>query len=414
MSLPRLLAGIGSRPMSLDRHREIHGDQTRRRPTEFALELERSGLRGRGGGAFPLSAKLASVRNSHGSPVLVVNGSEGEPMSTKDRLLMWCAPHLVLDGAVALAEAASAPEVIICIDEFEPRIHEALRRAIGQRPGRRGLTMRILETPTGYVTGQESAIVHWHDDGVPTPLPRRPRVSERGVQRRPTLVANVETVAHVALIARHGAGWFRSVGTAADPGSALVTLSGAVRKPGVYEVAHGEPLASLVGQAGGADGPLRAFLLGGYAGGWVDAADLASLHLSHGQLEPFGVRLGAGIVFALGERACPVAETARVARWLSDQSAGQCGPCINGLASIADGLGSIRDGEDPRTLRRVARWCELVTGRGACAHPDGAAVFIASALRVFAAELIDHAQFGPCDACAAPPVLTLTATPAIH
>jgi NADH:ubiquinone oxidoreductase subunit F (NADH-binding) len=414
MSLPRLLTGVGSRPMSLDRHRELHGDLPRQRPIQLAGELERSGLRGRGGGAFPLSAKLASVRRSNGSPVLVVNGSEGEPMSTKDRLLMWSAPHLVLDGAVALAEAAGARELIVCVDELEPRIHEMLRYAIEQRPEHQRLGMRILEIPNGYVTGQESALVHWHDDGVPTPLPRRRRVSERGVQRRPTLVANVETAAHVALIARHGAGWFRAVGTAADPGTALVTLSGAVRDPGVYEIAHGEPARSLIDQAGGADQPLRALLVGGYAGGWVDAADLPRLRLSPTELEPFGTRLGAGIVVALGEAACPVAETARVAHWLSDQSAGQCGPCVNGLASIADAMASIRDGDDPRTLRRVARWCELVTGRGACAHPDGAAAFITSALRVFAPELIDHARFGPCDACPARPVLALTATPAIH
>ncbi len=414
MRLPRLLTGVGSRPMSLDRHREMHGDLPRRRPAELASELKRSGLRGRGGGAFPLSAKLAAVRRAGGSAVVVINGCEGEPMSTKDRLLMWCVPHLVLDGAVALADATGAPDVIVCVDEREPRIYEALLSAINQRPENGRLAMRILETPTGYVTGQESAIVHWHDDGVPTPLPRRPRVSDRGVGRRPTLVANVETVAHVALIARLGADWFREVGTEADPGTALVTLAGAVRDPGVYEIAHGEPVTSLIDQAGGTDEPLRALLVGGYAGGWIDAIDAPSVRLSRAQLEPFGARLGAGIVVALGESACPVAETARIAGWLSDQSSGQCGPCIHGLASIADAMFSIRDGDNPRILKRVAQWCDLVDGRGACAHPDGAAAFIASALRVFAVELIDHAQSGRCDACEASPVLTLTTTPAIR
>jgi NADH:ubiquinone oxidoreductase subunit F (NADH-binding) len=412
--MPRLLAGVGSGPMSLDHHREIHGELPRRRPTELATELERSGLRGRGGGAFPLSAKLAAVRRGAGSPVLVINGSEGEPMSTKDRLLMWCTPHLVLDGAVSLAEAVGAQELIVCIDELEPRIHESICVAIEQRPENRRLVIRTLETPTGYVTGQETAIVHWHDDRVATPLSSRPRVSERGVGRRPTLVANVETVAHVALIARHGGDWFRTLGTDADPGTALITLSGAIRYPGVYEIAHGTPIASLLDEAGGAREPLRAFLIGGYAGGWVDAADSPRVRLSPNQLNPFGARLGAGIVVALGERACPVAETARAAQWLSEQSAGQCGPCINGLASIAEAMVSIRDGDNPHTLKRVARWCELVTGRGACAHPDGAAGFIASALRVFAPELIDHARFGRCDACEASPVLTLSATHAVR
>ncbi len=414
MSLPRLLAGVGSSPMGLDRHHQIHGELPRRRPTEFATELERSGLRGRGGGAFPLSAKLAAVRRGAGAPVLVINGSEGEPMSTKDRLLMWCTPHLVLDGAIALAAAAGARELIVSIDELEPRIHESMRLAIEQRPENRRLTIRTLETPSGYVTGQETAIVHWHDDGVATPLSSRQRVSERGVGRRPTLVANVETVAHVALIARRGGDWFRTEGTDADPGTALITLSGAVRHPGVYEIALGEPLASLLDEAGGASEPLRALLVGGYAGGWVDASDAPRVRLSRVELRPFGARLGAGIVVALGESACPVAETARVARWLSEQGAGQCGPCINGLASIAEAMASVRDGDDPRTLKRVARWCELVTGRGACAHPDGAAGLISSALRVFAPELIDHARFGRCDACEAPAVLTLSSTHAVR
>jgi NADH:ubiquinone oxidoreductase subunit F (NADH-binding) len=414
MSVSRLLAGVGHRPMSRDDHRAIHGELPRRRRTELATELERSGLRGRGGGAFPLAFKLAAVRRIAGDPVVIVNGSEGEPLSTKDRLLMWCAPQLVIDGAVSLADAAGAADVIVCVDELEPRIHESLRHAIEHRGEQRRLAMRVLETPSGYVTGHESALVHWHDDGVAAPVSAPPRVTERGVGHRPTLVANVETVAHAALIARHGADWFRSCGTAADPGSALVTLSGAVRAAGVYEVAHGESLASLLAEAGGVREPIRAFLLGGYAGGWVDANELASIRLAPDELKPLGVRLGAGIVVALGQSACPVAEVARVADWLSAQGAGQCGPCINGLRSIADAIALIRDGHDPAILRRVDRWCELVVGRGACAHPDGAASFVSSALRVFSPELIDHARFGRCDSCEATPVLMLSPTHAVH
>ncbi|HEX5194054.1 MAG TPA: NADH-ubiquinone oxidoreductase-F iron-sulfur binding region domain-containing protein [Solirubrobacteraceae bacterium] len=414
MSLPRLLAGIDDLPMDQRRHTSVHGELPRWRATELLAELERSGLRGRGGGGFPLALKLAAVRRGGSSPVVVVNGTESEPMSTKDRLLMWCAPHLIVDGAVALADAIGAAEVIFCLDELEPRIHESLHREIGERAEGRRLTMGIVATPGGYVTGHESAIVHWHDDGIATPLPNPPRVSERGVRRRPTLVANVETVAHVALIARHGADWFRELGTEADPGTALITLSGAVADPGVYEIAHGEPLASLLRTAGGASEPIRAFLVGGYGGGWVDAGELPKLRLSRAQLRPFGTRLGAGVVVALGQSACPVAEIARAAEWLSAQSAGQCGPCIHGLGSIAAGMASIRDGDDPPTLDRVARWCELVTGRGACAHPDGVAEFISSALRVFAPELIDHAELGRCDACDASPTLTLSGTHAVH
>jgi NADH:ubiquinone oxidoreductase subunit F (NADH-binding) len=414
VSLPRLLAGVQDTPMTHVRHQAIHGELPRRRPTELVAELERSGLRGRGGGAFPLAAKLAIVRRAAGSPVLVINGSESEPMSSKDRLLLWYAPHLIIDGAISLAAAAGAGELLFCIDELEARIHRALRHEIRRRSESRRLRMQILETPHGYVTGHESAIVHWHNDGIATPLSHPPRVSQRGIARRPTLVANVETVAHAALIARRGAGWFRSLGTDADPGTALVTLSGAVRHPGVYEVAHGKPLTSLIEEAGGAVEPIRALLLGGYAGGWVDAADLSRLRLSPAELRPHGARLGAGVVVALGTTACPVAEVVHVTDWLARQSAGQCGPCVNGLASIADAITSIRDGDDPHTLKRIARWCDMVTGRGACAHPDGTADFVSTALRVFTPELLDHARLGRCDACQAPPVLAVSGNHAVR
>jgi NADH:ubiquinone oxidoreductase subunit F (NADH-binding) len=414
MSDARLLTGIGSSPMTYERHRAIHGEPCRPRPGELAAELERSGLRGRGGGGFPLATKLAAVRRGRGAPVLVINGAEGEPMSTKDRLLLWCAPHLVLDGATALADAAGAGEVIVAIDELEPRIHESLAHAIEQRSESRRLSTTIVAIPSGYITGQESALVRWINDGVALPSSNSARVTERGVDGRPTLVANAETVAHVALISRHGAQWFRQRGLADDPGTALITLSGAVREPGVYEIGQGTSLTALLDRAGGTVGPVRAYLIGGYAGAWVDAADAPEIRLSRAELAAFGARLGAGIVVALEADACPVAETARIARWLAAQSAGQCGPCVNGLGSIADAMAAIRDGGDPRTLQRVQRWCELVTGRGACAHPDGAASFIASALRVFADELIDHARLGRCEACDSPAVLTRTAAHALR
>jgi NADH:ubiquinone oxidoreductase subunit F (NADH-binding) len=221
-------------------------------------------------------------------------------------------------------------------------------------------------------------------------------------------VANVETLAHVALIARHGGDWFRRLGTVEDPGSALVTVTGAVRHPGVYEIALGSGLGTLLASAGGEAEPVRAFLLGGYAGAWIDAAEAARVRLGRRELAALGGRLGAGVVVALPHSACPVAETTRVAGWLADQSAGQCGPCVNGLAAIADELADVCDGSaGPDARQRLQRWCALATGRGACAHPDGTAAFVASALRVFAVEILDHMRHGPCDACEAAPALTV-------
>jgi NADH:ubiquinone oxidoreductase subunit F (NADH-binding) len=235
---------------------------------------------------------------------------------------------------------------------------------------------------------------------------------ERGVRRRPTLVNNAETLAHVALIARHGPRWFRELGLEDQPGSTLVTLSGPLAYPGVYEVEFGASLSSLVDAAGGTSTRVRAALFGGYAGAWVDGRELSRLALSTAHLAPYGASLGAGVVLLLSDEACPVAETARVTRWLAGQSAGQCGPCVHGLDALAGTLEQIAVGAHGKhAADRVEQLASLVSRRGACGHPDGTVRFAMSALEVFAEELADHARHGRCDACGRPSELPLPAGP---
>jgi len=415
MSLPRLLLGVGVDPMDYATHVRVHGElpaAARRSrnglPPPLVAELTRAALRGRGGGGFPLATKLDVVLRAKGTAVVVVNGTEGEPMSVKDRMLLEALPHLVLDGARCVADALGTNDIVIALDAGLRQATEVLRDALAQRPDarRRGGQPRIVVMPAGYVTGHETAIVNFVNRGIARPTTQPPRVSDRGVSRRPTLVSNAETLAHVALIARRGAEWFRELGPSDEPGSALVTLSGGVRAPGVYEIEYGSELASLVRAAGGMTEPARGFLLGGYGGAWIDATSARTVHLSRRSLAPLGATLGAGVIVALPQSACPVAEVTRVAGWLADESAGQCGPCVNGLASIADTLADVAEGRAGRgAFSDVLRWSELVTGRGACAHPDGTATFVTSALRVFRAEFDDHARHGPCDACARRSVL---------
>ena len=414
MSLPRLLLGISADTMAYPTHLRVHGElpETARSrngvPPPLVAELARAALRGRGGGGFPIAAKLDAVRRAKGSPVVVVNGAEGEPMSVKDRMLLEALPHLVLDGAYCVADAVGTRDIVIALDEGLRDAAEVLRDALAQRPEirRRGGRPRIVVVPGGYVTGHESAIVNFVNRGVARPMTQPPRVSERGVGRRPTLVSNAETLAHAALIARHGAEWFREIGPSDEPGSALVTLSGGVGSPGVYEIECGSHLASLVQAAGGVTEPARAFLMGGYSGAWIDAVAGTSVRLSRRSLAPLGASLGAGSIVALPQSACPVAEVTRVAGWMADQGAAQCGPCVNGLASIADALVDVAEGRPGRdSFSDILRWSQLVVGRGACAHPDGTATFVTSALRVFRTEFDDHARHGPCDGCARRPVL---------
>jgi NADH:ubiquinone oxidoreductase subunit F (NADH-binding) len=272
--------------------------------------------------------------------------------------------------------------------------------------------VRLVTVPSGYVSGQESAVVNFLSGGLAKPMAMSAPIFERGVKGRPTLVSNVETLAHLALIARHGAAWFRAVGAPEKPGSALVTVGGAVAHPGVFEIETGTPLASLVNAAGGATDELRAFLLGGYAGTWVAAEHGYQLALSPRGLSEVGASLGAGVIFALPCSACAVTELVFAARWLSAQSAGQCGPCVHGLAAIATALEQVRSSAGrEEALAQVRRWSSLVSGRGACAHPDGAARFIASATDVFAAELTDHVRRGPCSGCVEPHFLPTPTVP---
>jgi NADH:ubiquinone oxidoreductase subunit F (NADH-binding) len=410
VTLPRLLKGVTAAPMSYERHVQVHGEpRAGLRAEELLPQLKRSGLRGRGGGSFPIAAKLQAVRRSRGTAVLLINGCEGEPMSAKDRLLLYSLPHLVIDGALAVARAIGANQMLFAVDELHVRAGETVQWALSQRPElRRARALpEVVWAPNGYLTGQESALVRWCNEGIAKPTAVPPRVTERGIGGRPTLVANVETLAHVALIARHGGDWFARLGTAEDPGSALITLGG-VRRPGVYEIALGSSIGALLQSAGGMVEPARAILVGGYAGAWIAAAEAPRARLARRELGELGARLGAGIVVALPQSACPVAETTRVAGWLADQSAGQCGPCVNGLAAIADELAGVCAGSaGTDTLVKLQRWGELVSGRGACAHPDGAAAFVTSALRVFSSEFLEHLRNGPCDACDRPAVLAV-------
>ena len=391
-ALPRLFAGLprdGSQ-LGLDAHLALHGPL----PSAAGLIelLAASGLTGRGGAGFPAARKLAAVRSSRRRPVVVANGAEGEPVSFKDKALLRRAPHLVIDGAALAAATIGAREAFVTLDRGAREELESMAYALEERRARRmdkGLAMKLVPVPAGFVTGEETALVSVLNGGAPKPTFTPPRPFERGVRGAPTLVQNVETLAHVALIARFGPDWFRAAGTADEPGSALFTVSGAVHRPGVYEAALGTPLPALLAQAGGVRGDASALLVGGYFGSWVDARHVEHVSMLSSDLAGVGASLGAGAVVVLPGAACGLDQAARVARYLAGQSAGQCGPCVHGLGALAGALeGLVTGGADTRG--RTVRWLEQIRGRGACRHPDGAVSFVRSALEVFADEVELH------------------------
>jgi NADH:ubiquinone oxidoreductase subunit F (NADH-binding) len=405
--LPRLLpAGFAAGPASLADHLARYGPAqagglTGPRRAALIEEVERSGLTGRGGAGFPTARKLAAVAAGH-DPAVVANGTEGEPASAKDKILLARSPHLVLDGAVLAAELVGARQAVIVVHHA---VREIVDEAVAER--RRGgadpVRIRVVTAADRFVAGEASAVVHWIERGIPTPTATPPRLSARGLSGRPTLVQNVETLAHLALIGRFGATWFRSAGTAAEPGTMLVTVLGAVREPCVQEIAIGTPVGEVLAAAGGASAPLQALLIGGYFGRWADAAAAATAPFSAAGLAPLGASVGAGLIAALPADACGLTETARITRYLADQSAGQCGPCQFGLDAIAAEIQRLAEGRTSG-LATLHRWLGQVNGRGACSHPDGAVRLISSALTVFAAELGQHAQ-GWCCGSTQTPVL---------
>jgi NADH:ubiquinone oxidoreductase subunit F (NADH-binding) len=397
--LPRLLAGLdpGGAPLSVIEHERAHGPLPAPAPEQLFDAVERSGLRGRGGADFPMAIKLRAVASRRRPSAVVVNGSETEPASAKDALLLARLPHLVLDGACLAADAVGAAEVIVNVGGTATAAIASLQAAIAEREAA-GRRITISLGPGGYVSGEESAVIHHLGGGPAIPVFVPPRPFERGHRGRPTLVQNPETLAQLALVARHGAEWYRELGTPADPGSVLVTISGAVAAPGVYEMAFGTPMHELLAAAGGGTERLQALLIGGYFGSWMPATGTAELRLAREELHRVGCSLGSGVIVALGESACALHETARIVQWLAGESAGQCGPCVHGLAAIAASFSALVDGiAHPTERARLERWCMEVRGRGACHHPNGVIRLVQSALAVFGDDLERHRR-GRCHA----------------
>jgi len=373
----------------LDRHLACFGGlDVKARAGALPDELEASALSGRGGAGFPAWRKLRALTDRRAErgrrPVVIANGAEGEPLSDKDRMLLTHAPHLVIDGLLAMAAVVRTKSLYVYASE--PGL-SAMRAAANERADACGI--RFVEAPDAFITGQATAVVNAIENGIATPRDHVDHLTETGLKRRPTLLHNVETLAHVALIARYGATWFRSVGAPDDPGTRLVSISGDVRRPQVLEVVGGASITDILRAAGADTARLSAALVGGYHGTWLARDDLTA-PLSPAGLAPLGGHPGAGIIHALDRTRCGLGATADIIEYLAAQSARQCGPCRFGLPALAESWRGIAGGYGPHgPARRIA---DSVDGRGACAHPDGTARLSRSAMSVFADDVREHAS----------------------
>ncbi|HEX6355856.1 NADH-ubiquinone oxidoreductase-F iron-sulfur binding region domain-containing protein [Actinophytocola sp.] len=351
---------------------------------DLIADLAAAGLTGRGGAGFPAWRK-ATTALSGCEAVVIANGAEGEPLSRKDATLLLRNPHLVLDGLALTAEAVNATRAYVYVPAGPGA--DTITAALAQRRDR--VSVAVVHAPDRFVAGEESAVIAAVEGRDALPRFRTRPAAMSGVDGRPTVVHNVETLAHIAMIARNGPSWFRRTGTQDEPGTFLATVSGSVAMPGVYEAPVGIPLDDLLAMAGAAPS-VRSVLVGGYHGVWVPAGPAP---LSRAGLAPYGGSPGAGIVHALPAGRCPLRFAAETTRYLAEQSAGKCGPCLNGLPAIAATMTALAAGR--AEARRLDWLTGLVTGRGACHHPDGTVRFVRSTLTTFTAEVDAH-RHGHC------------------
>jgi NADH:ubiquinone oxidoreductase subunit F (NADH-binding) len=381
-------------------YRECGGYQPIAAIDDLLGEVESAGLLGRGGAGFPLAVKLRAVRDNGraaGGAIVVANGEEGEPASIKDRWLLRHRPHLILDGLRLATAMVAADHAYIYVSDPDSAssVESALAELGPETFG--GIAVDVWNVEPGYIAGEETAAIRAINGGPVKPTDKPPRPFQQGVRGLPTLVSNVETLANLPHLQRHGSAEYRSLGTSLSPGSFLVTVTGAGRAPALYEVPHGLPFTDLLALHGVSPNEVRGALLGGYFAGLLDRSVLDAT-LDHEKLRGLGCGLGNGAITVLIED-CPVAVAASVLAYFDRENAGQCGSCFNGTAAMAAVATALRDGvATDEDVARLRRWSVVLRGRGACATLDAATNIAASLLDRFAEPVQHHLDNG-CQTC---------------
>jgi NADH:ubiquinone oxidoreductase subunit F (NADH-binding) len=384
----RVLGSLGRR----ESHAEYAGSGGYRGglvAADVVAAAEAAGLAGRGGAGFPLFRKLEAVASSADPHrVAVANGEEGEPGSVKDRVLLRTRPHLVLDGLRLAALAVDASELHVYLSD--PIAAEAVRAALAEAASALP-PISVDVVPPGYVAGEESALVRFLDGGPALPTAKPPRAYEQGVGGHPTVVSNVETLAHLALAVAHG-------GDPDEPGRVLVTVSGDGVAPTLADASQASTLRSLIG-----DVPAVGVLCGGLFGG-LRRADVLDVPLEHGAMRAAGTSLGCGAFYVLGPDGCPVEIVADAVSYLARESSHQCGVCLKGTGSMADTLRRLSRGEaGGADLEPLTRWSVGLRGRGNCALLDAACELVGSLFSHWdeaVAAHLDPAAAAACPRCA--------------
>jgi NADH-quinone oxidoreductase subunit F len=357
-------------------------------PQQVAKEVTASGLQGRGGAAFPAGRKWAVIQYDDGQPhYLCANADEGEPGTFKDRWILENSPHQLVESMLIAAYALQVRHAFVYMrGEFSApfrRLQGALDEAyaaglIGENILGTGFSCDIMiyRGAGSYVCGEASALLSSIEGKRGYPRNRPPRLTVKGLYQQPTVVNNVETLSNIAWIVQHGAEAFKAVGTPKNPGTRLISISGHIARPGVYEIEIGYPWRRLIhddcgGMQHGA--VLKCVIPGGISTKVLTGAEIETLNLDPAEVEPAGSSMGSGGMVAIAEGTCMVRLLQVMLRFYHHESCGQCTPCREGMGwlhrlidRIVAGQGRLED------LDMMARVSRLQDGNTICGMGDAA------------------------------------------
>jgi NADH-quinone oxidoreductase subunit F len=349
-------------------------------PQDVTKEVTASGILGHGGAAFPVGRKWAVVRLNDNQPhYLCANADEGEPGTFKDRWILEHAPHLLLESMLITSHALQVRHAFVYIrGEFDlpyRRLAGAIEEAYAEGLLGEGILgtgfscdINVIRGAGSYVCGEASGLLASVEGKRGYPRNRPPRLTVKGLYQRPTVVNNVETLSNVAGIIAHGAEAFRKVGTAKSPGTQLVSISGHVQRPGVYEVEYGYPLKQFIFEdCGGMQGgkALKCIVPGGISTKVLTAAEIENVTYDHASFESVGSSLGSGGMIVIAEGTCMVRLLQVMLRFYHHESCGQCTPCREGMGwlhriidRIVAGKGRLADLEQ---MVAISKWNDGTT-----------------------------------------------------
>ncbi len=409
---PILLQKLDGPPWDIEPYVGLGGYEAWRKcVTELSPEavvdvLKQSGLRGRGGAGFPTGTKWDKVLNHRlKERYFVCNAGEHEPGTFKDRYLLKHYPHQLLEGCLIAAHTVRAKASFIYINHEYAEERSTLTKAMEQARERGflgknifgtgvDLEIELFEGHGSYVAGEETAMLESMQGRPAMPRQKPPFYpTDFGLYGKPTLVNNVETLCNIPHILQHGAAWFTQVGTEKCPGTMLFSLSGAVNKPGVYEMPLGSPMRRLIEEYGGGvpgGRKVKAVFPGGPAFSMV-TPDQLDLPMDFDSLRKAGTGLGSAGVIVVDDATCMVEQTLKFSNFFKVESCGQCPPCRMGTINLATLMTKIESGEGTqKDLDALLQVCGFVKGTGYCTLVTGAAVLVQSSLKLFREEFESH------------------------